>query len=806
MKQIHRAAFAFAILVLIILTSGCLKNIKSSQDYSVKYANNLSKFTLFDEGAMGECKLGTCVCMVCQNGSSWFGFTTSLVGGNCSFVKDCDAAKFRTLVNKTLTPNSFPRQFMVGQGYSFNDFANANPYCGNRLDTSVQWLIGSNTTNYSLPDPDRSLCMLDKGVMPVYVLYSEGKNINPIQTRKIASLLAKGGPSKTFAKTLSGGPVGPVIIVTEMDFNSSDDRAEGAVANVTEQIREINAQCNDRVTGQINCLVALGVQMGDYDGVRKILIDNNMKDEVDLIAFGLNAHTANLSASRDIYCNPIILFNQGWEFARFSLYNYSKPTIVPYIMLDSQGMDGSKSCNWTELKMVEGYKSFFLPPTAHIFKYQKAGVIGVAPYDFNSSSFSTTNPLNCIDCALGKNDLRMQSWFAPCKAYKVLANKSPVGDNMIVFSNESGGNCDYSVNPVGILQMGMGQNFNTITPELQEPDESYFRCDACISENGSYTFGGLAPVTLNSEFCTKFPALDMYAGQRDIDPMLIRAIAYAESGFDPCVAGLIDGECNGGSAGYDYVIDPEGICHYADSKTNSKTKRYCGLGLMQGLEAPFTFWPSEWSSTGTAGIYYTGAPDNHLFLEAQMGGRSGYYDAARACSPYYNPFNASHSACVGTYIYADKYASAKALVEKNRDVLFGQTSNPGYEKAVTTYIALNFYRGYNVAQTWINNYNFDKNQVYDSVNDVDNIIAKNCYGKKDFVQYVRECDFQRTLPGKPDYASRVLSYYLGFQKNCPNASCPTGKKLADAACVVPPANGLPTYFAGLFGDKCVKKK
>ena len=835
-------------IILMVLVSGCLKNLSGSNQFSTEFTSGLRDYAFQDDSKMQECQLGECKCYACTNSTSWFGFRKSLVGGNCGIIANCTPEKFNSIVNQSdnAFPGQFPLQFMVGQGYSFSDFGQANGWCGNRLDMPVQWLVGDNDSAYDMPDADRTMCFLEKEIFPVYVLYSNSTNVNISQTLKIASEMGKEGPSTTLAGlvTPGGGPVGPVIITTEIDFNSSND---DVVRNVTRQIEEIDNGCgNDRTdpdpeNWKIYCQVALAPKMGDTDAVKKILSDPGINKRVDLIAFGINAHLVNLSDTRDPRCNADIMFQKALAFARFSLYNYSKPTVIPYIMLDAKGTDASGTCNWSESAMVDGLSSFF---KLHLLPLQKSGVIGVAAYDFNSSLFSITDPLGCQDCAIGKNNARMQAWFGSCKSYKVIAAKYPAGDNFIMFSNGSGGTCDYGINPMGIFQMAYSNEFAAITPALTPPDETYLSCDACMNEN--YTFPFVVPrqtvvtATTNETYCKSVPSLDFYAGKRNLDPMLVRALVIAESEFDPCAAAkvysvsskitkTIDPGCY--AKGYDFVPDPdEGKCDAppANYVNGAPEYRYCALGLMQTLVSPYTFWPSGLHPEGTQGEYFTGdgySPKAQLYKEAAAKGRSGDVASVKSeCTPYFNPFNESHSACYGTFHLQQNIETARKIVDANRAKL--RITNSNEERILTYYIALHYYRGYgSYINKWMSHFDarskIDTNFCAQSGNsDIDLAMCldmntnKVCYGQnqKDFINYVRECEFHIKKnsdaafhlmaqgPFYGDYASRIMSYYIDLTENCANAACPSWKKLAQATCSNIPVGGIPGP-----DDQCVRK-
>jgi len=799
-----RRVLVFAFIALaIFFFSGCLSKFTGPSDYTAQYTGNWNATPIHDEALIEECKLGECKCFSCKNSTSWFGFVKSLKGGYCHFLDNCTRSKFMDLINQSDStyPDEGPRQFMIGQGYSFSDFAQANPWCGNRLDMPVQWLVGDNDTPYSLPDSDRAECMLEFDKIPVYVLYSKGQNINASRALQIA-------------QELRG--VGPVIITTEIDFNSSDSNV---LDNISDQIDKINEGCQNVRIGKrsdwnISCMVALAPKMGDYKAVEEILDTRKQKDNVDLIAFGINSHLVNLNDTNDANCNPDMVYLKALSFARYSLYNHSLPTVIPYIMFDAAGSDASGKCNWTETNMVKGYARFF---PGHALTFQKAGVIGVAPYDFNSSQYGITNPLGCLDCALGANDARMAAWFASCKAYKLIAGKNG-GDNMMVFSNGSGV-CDYNVMGSTFL-MQYDSYLNAVTPNLSDKNASYIRCDACVNENVTFPFDvpktTVVTAATNFTYCENYSMIEFFSGKRNIDPMLIRALIIAETKFDPCLAapvksaGGLDPGCY--PKAYDYVPDPDKICNSFETKVAGT--RYCAIGMMQTLVPPYEFWPAIYypADKGTGPLYYQISGD-YLYYEANVvAGRSGNISTAISeCSNHFNPFNATHSICLGTYQFSQNLVTATAIVTKNKDALNADTSSK--QRALSYYIALHYYRGYsNYVSGWISQFSTQKKYdatyiaAHSGESDADIMASEpaECRGQTDFIYYVRECRFKikndlkldskiytdsKVMYG--DYASRVLSYYLDLSDKCASAGCPSWKKLATATSSTTPTSWPP---------------
>jgi hypothetical protein len=743
-----------SLLSALLLAPGCVQ--KTGSYYTTE--GNITPIAVYDENSIPICKLGVCVCMSCKNSTfSWLRPFPSLVGGNCYFLQNCTPDKFLALMNRTLKPDESARRFMIGQGYSFNDFGDANPWCGNRLDMAVQWLVGDNDTPYSLPDATRAMCMLDKGVMPVYVLYSNGTNIDPDRAKQIATILGTGGKPQTIAGAIippggiiptTGGPVGPVVITTEMGYDGTND---AVVSNVTQEIINMDQACGNVRTGnpatdKIYCMIALAPKMGDMAAIQAVKdkLGPFNWNKVDLIAFGINAHTVNLSTTNSLTCFPDEALSQAVTFAGDVLYNYSKPTIIPYVMFDANGTDSANSCNWTEQAMMTGYLHMF---SWGMIPFQKAGVIGVAAYDFNSSQYSITNPLNCQDCALGKDDYRMANYFVPCRKTKVRdTGQVPSGDNAILFPNESGGSCDLNIQPLGLMQIVYGDSANAISPTTAAvKNETAFRCDACASENLTFPFiigtrGGahisLADTTDNNFYCKSIPQLALFAGRKNVDPTIMRAIAIGESGLNPCAAAMVcpddspqQAGCmhEGYSKALDYVPEPDtdNNCNpgqpglpltnaqnmqfwkpppmYNSGGKQQAQYRWSGLGLMGVIEPPYTFWPKPYyvnpqnGQTGTDGPLFDGTPTgNQLLAQAQAAGDTANIAGAKSeCGDQFNPFNATYASCMGTYKYSVNLKAARDYlgVAGNADAL-NVKDQPDKLNALAYYIALEMYRGY----------------------------------------------------------------------------------------------------------------
>ncbi len=819
-----RAAPATVITLLaFLLAAGCLNHISSSRYYVNDYVQQMANVPISDSALTQNCLEANCVCMVCKKGTEFFPWLTSYVGGYCYFDKDCKPEKFQSIgaggYGKDLTLN----YFRLGQGPSFADFGDANGYCNTRLGMAVQWLAGSKTMPYPLPSASRAVCLLDKGVMPVYVLYSDGENIDATQTLQIANVLGTGGQDVATGR-LTIKPVGPVVVTTEMNYDVSQAEA------VKAQIEAINTGCrNDRSTNppKIYCQVALAPKLGDYDALNAVMVDDpaacNLKPtdpasckpsaiskQVDLIAYGIDSRYLDFSGS----CDPTSAWNAAVEFSEYALHREGgKPSIIPYVLFDAGGTDASGTCPWDESSLINGYSAFIATYSQVL---PQAGVIGVAPYSFTSTASSLGNPLACTDCALGKNNERISSWYGGCQAYTEQSintaqdtDISPQPGTFIRFPDQASGSCNENFNAAfQVNQMSFTDNdfLSPGQPEMEKATDTLVRCDACISEKlGDPPFKfGTASVPLT--YCDSFPELDYFASQFSLDPSYVRAIAAGESNFKPCQAAKVckanpgttgcfdtddstNDECY--STGFNSMSDPAAQCPLANapnSGTSQPSWRWCGLGLMQSLEPPIDYWPDSYQPAGK-----TGDPAHvAIYNDALRRGLDIRLDLAKACNPTsFNPFNAADSACVGTMKLAEKMRIAAEKVRKyhnDRGVnLLDWEAGTDKDQVFIAYIAANLYAGTwpsdgSDVNNWVGDYyiSWSTTAAYCAQNPNGKGCVSgqldNCYGYKgytDFVDYVRNCESDAN---KDRGASRMAAYYY-LRDKCPNSFCPSWKRL-----------------------------
>ncbi len=901
MKRLVMIAF------LLILSAGCVGMLRGGSEYSDIWANQIrDRVAIYDPDDVGVCGDVECYVMVCENSSNYWGTVTSFVGGNCRVqslagetpIADAQRRMEVSRENFNELWNDSERgvqNFMIGIGPSFADFGEGNRWCNNKMSMAVQWLVGGEDYPYPDCDEGRAICLLDRGVMPVYVLYSGGEldDEKVDSAGKIAETLYEDGASFI---TQFSGPVGPVIITTEMDANLTDPQVRD---NVLGQAEAIKANCPDGNNGEKYCMVALGSKMGDYEGLELALSDSRA-DNIDFVAFGINSNRADSCNYNDIYID-------AWSYSRFSWYDLDKPTIIPYILFDSEGEvydeNGDYVCSWSEGEMVRAYRGFF--PNLMVFK--DSGVIGAAPYDFNSTWIGFgANPMGCSDCSLGKNTNRLTSWFAGCQRttgiYRVPEDCTGCDDPNpplccegvfsqtvgipLVLPNQTGGGCNFAHQGDSLMNLAYGSGLSNSfleysTGDLHPPMDKMISCDSCMHESREFPFAddipsftiasdaerdptGLVPgVSLRTAMnfpeltgleiaCQTYPELDHWAGVRNIDPMYVRAVAMTESGLDPCSTacspkprtshtGCIPGNYG---KGYNMMEDPSGECNdVIDAKSpdidndpgDSPDYRVMGLGLMQVLNAPYTFWPREFCDEETPSD--CGEHEDHFLdtvgsdqiedredLLARAGedwrrGDSGeeespererYSRAGRnraiidietvkdECGSDFNPYNASDSACLGTYIIELDLETADRILDRienrfSRDILEirGDSDRRG---VLQYYIASHLYFG-----SWKNSWLYSYDMRYGFTNEdctdelglgVDPIACEDvgdmreesgesgCWGTTSLIDYVHRCG----RAGRNDPGYNKLGYYraLTGPNGCPNSACPSWINLYEA--------------------------
>ena len=692
----QKAIYLVLGIISLILTSGCLSVVSDAGGYAEDYIDELKYVSAASPDDL--CKDGYCKCFVCEDGIRWLLGKRSLVGGQCMFVDGCDEETYTEFTDSASSSDYFIQTFLIGAGPSFSDFGEANRLCHDSLNMAVHWLTGDERKAYDKPDVGRTICMLSVDVIPVYILYSDSENIDVGRTGEIAESL---GDAYTYTGSNLQGPVGPVILTTEFEYNATKP---GVVDAVVEQIRTINAQCNDIHADppEINCFVAVAPKIGDVEALDAVMsrVDKN---EVHMLAYGINSNYAERTR-----CNGQFMREDAEKFSRYALYTYSIPTVIPYVLFDANS-EYNEGCVMSESDITSAYASFFPTGIEHLMD---AGVIGISIYDFNTSTFGG-DPLGCRDCAVGSDSRWVNAWFGGCQKFVSISDDTQSAGVPIIFPNESGGYCDYGSQMDQVFHMWRdvpaGSDFSSpIDHTLVEPSSEnvIFRCDACLTQSNKSIFeyfpvlenfepegfpsahSELCPGCEDPATCYIYPQIDYYASKDNIDPMLMRAIIWAESNFNTCSAarvclvpgteGCLDGKY---SSGYNEMHDPSGVCEEhlqsitapdfnpSTAETDDQTPiwRFAGLGIMQVMEPPYTYWPAEYSPNGEDGEYWYEFARREYEPITNPGGRRVNLEGARECSEEFNPFNATHGICMGAKKLEGTIQSGREWVDRMGD-------------------------------------------------------------------------------------------------------------------------------------------
>ncbi|MBN2478381.1 hypothetical protein JXB01_03775 [Candidatus Micrarchaeota archaeon] len=769
--------YAFPLFFILLLTfSGCLTSMPGFEEYVAQ--EKASEYSLKMESL--KCPTDeSCVCFVCRNETplvwpfSYF-LSASLEEGECYLKEPCTQDVLKDL-GESDEEGVMP--FLLGVGPRFFDFNEANQYCNNSLKMAVHWLDATNRPDlrYPLPDEEQARCYLGSMVIPVYILYSGGENIDSARAGAVGDRLKD---------------VGPAIVTTEIDFENTPEN----IAAVKQQVLSIKSECGDK------CLVAVAPKMGDYEALDELLSDEQVNKSVDLVAFGVNSRYATK-------CGASSAFLDALNFSKVAWFNHHKPVVFAYMLFDKDGPNKDLTCNWSEYEASRAYSVFF----NSLLALKDNGIIGAAPYQMYYGG--NADPLKCDDCALmtinesgqfEPNGLRFNSFFYGCQNYGPKFNYVE-----LIFSSDRTGSCSYLTN-IGYLTStststaGYGQGFVPNTGK----SGNLFTCEVCIDEceedeDCDYNPFNIPSLHFDEGYCTSFPELDFWASVRGLDPLFVRAKAYSESGLnykDPlssyCAVGVrtLGSGCNPlklGLSSTQPLNDPSGICdeYWTENnywglpgnynrEINGVQGKPCDLGLMQNIESPYQYW-DELGWDENSGDVYKSA------LECGNG--------------EWNPFNGYQSACLGTYKLNVRFNDA--LGEINGEYSYAFSDYTSNEKKWTA-LFLTVYKDKGVSESTIDSFvskfseqkNKDDKYCQDFPNDVccksKQSVGGSCCNNDNFIEYVSCCvdgdpDEVNDFVGKPfctnDYgvkdggvpsAFKVVSFYEGFKDSCTNYGCP----------------------------------
>ncbi|MFA6489063.1 MAG: hypothetical protein WCT52_00095 [Candidatus Micrarchaeia archaeon] len=653
-----------------------------------------------------------CFCMVCKNDTHWYNvlsflgswFDADLKGGECRFDA-CNMTTFTELLESD--GDDQPRAFMIGHGPSFASTASAFPYCNFSLQMATKWMKSpAQGATPRTQNPARAACWLERNVLPVYMYYTNGSAISP-------SWMG------TFARSLHDNDAYPSLIVTEINFNSSD---LSAMSNVKQQIVQIKQNCP-------GCLSVLGVRSGDSYAVNEILSDptlyggRNLSSMTDIVGFGFLANDYQ-------YCDPARILASNIAFSRFVLSNHSKPTIWLYAGA-SEGNNSDGSCYFSNQTVHDFYQKAF----AAIPGLVSSGVIGMSFYEYADR----TGPLPCaegegcdygiISSDGGQKHPEMNTWADLCQFVATDRYRNP-----IMFSqNGKGFVCDmfqnWKIYTQISTQVNTEQGLKT-SEVLPMPKVDNITCgEVCISGSknpkpGIYDNTGKG---FDSAHCVPFPQIENYADDLDFSSTYFRAIIEQESGFNAsaraCV-NLTNYNCNYNAADGSYktvaqVCADAGIAPENCPEECPSGQKPCGMGLAQCIDMPGTV--------------------------PACGGAA------------YNPFNAGMSICCGANKFAQYLSAATNFINSHWDELSAceHGMNSSEKSWAAYYLASNTYYGaQGLSEAKFQSFLSQRN---------------GCAGQQHYIKYLRDNDPLED-PGN-SYGADVMSRYFEAVNKC-DSDCP----------------------------------
>jgi hypothetical protein len=787
---------ALTVIISLALLSGCTQSmIASSTNQYLIDSNTIMNPNMSVDKAKLDAYLsqGSCSILVCQNASKatssfskwvkfmyysaryWQWMDPSLIGGSCWLQNVTNENKNDTMTNLSKGVY-YAREFGIGQGMSFADFNDANPYCNNSLRYAVKLVRSLDGVKYSFSPKSYSgaACFLDKSVIPLYILYNNGT----VPDQENAA---------DFASQMSG--LGPVMIATEMNPQSSD----GNIGKINNEIREIRLNCP-------NCMVGLSIRNGPNGTKMLNALNESGYDSlqyVDFVGFGIDSDY--LVDNNDTNCGSGDHLEGLAEEASTAIRaKYGKPTFWYYVNINRS------ACRWSDF---EERKIFWLMFN-DIPEMSKNGVLGMSPEPFYSDAFfEPVENMSFMNPDLSSPSLRQSAsstWFSLCQNYYGNRNfqlfaidTSPLGDKCGVL--------DFI--PEKTMTYGGRQSTGDYVPladvNYGNKEDQTYRCKACFliydSKDTPPFLKGIKG-SFDSSHCTKpddaIRRMEFYGELYDIDSNLLRAIAQQESGFDHCAISYLNAsdasKCTGivvhksdivdaaGQAGCDVNSMPDPP--YDNSRQpGAPQPQYtiCASGMMQTTDLP--------------GAMYA---QRGLAMPPEV----------KACGgASFNPFNASHSICAAAYKIAWQFLpDASSAVSNNRDIFnvssFSDADNQNLRDALTVEFTAERYYGNPISSgsdTYVPLWssfrpNVDKGSDCGKMNSIGQSLCcsydnkkwnyKNQYGvcgnaKMDPVTFYSKV--KGAYP-KIQYGTQVLSAYMGAIDACGGCASDAYYKAMDA--------------------------
>ncbi|GEM_PF-983954 len=740
MKKWLVAAFIF----LAFFTAGCALPLSPEEklgqhDITVPKYSDPADYVC-EEVPGGE----PCTCMYCEGRGNWVTelakfiddwFDANLGAGNCRF-ESCNMETYLTELEKDSDIHS--RTFMLGQGPSFVSTDSANLYCEYSLQLATKWMKGDNFPP-RVPLPSRAKCWLERNILPVFMYYTGSTAIDPYRTGEIAQAFDQYDQVWPF----SASGVGPALITTEVDFDSSDP---ANIELVKQQIIELD-KCD-------KCLTVLAVKSNDMHALEQILgippnWDMTYYDKVDIIGFGFRANDYET-------CNQDKILYENIKFSRDILKNYHKPTIILYVGA-SEGNNIAGTCEWSAEKVHNFYQTMF----ALTQSFASSGIIAMSFYEFVDG----TGPLPCDPDVQGCNfglfnadgtqkHPELNTWSHLCQYYGVEEFRNP----LVYSTNGFGQSCDFmQTNKMSnAISYEMNTQQGLKTDEVKPIDkEKKLNCgEVCPSEfpmhrqdvfdnTGNHFSSRDSDGNGIADHCELYPTIEEKADDEDVSATYFRAMLEQESNFKQyavsCKNPVTSKKCNvykGPDPNHAPYYSMAEICAMAgnppDCPRNFKCpsgKKPCAFGVAQCIELP--------------------GEVNEFTRDC---GGTSYY-----------PFDPSMSVCCGINKLREALDRAEVFVANNWAELSKCTDGlDDKERGWTVYyLASNAYygAGQGLQKGVLNTFVYERDKNSD------------CDGEQNYIEYLK-----KTYPPNKDgpnneYGAQIMSRFLDAVEVC-DSDCP----------------------------------
>ncbi|MGC8923934.1 MAG: hypothetical protein ACP5KJ_01930 [Candidatus Micrarchaeia archaeon] len=506
------------IIVAGIVMQGCIQSPEKYKEYTI----NATQTVINNQ---------ECTCMLCTNSTgSWFKdilVWNDLEYGSCFFKSNCSRGFLYHYLNDD--KNNFVREFGIGQGASYTEFEEANLRCNTGMEYVVRVLYSKyrapmfdvTTTSTSLEDTKEAAaieCSLRKGVIPIYVFYTEGTYV---MDEWIPEFMKESEVE------------GPVFIVPEALFD------ENMVENVSRQINVIYSNCDvekdeycvewkedpsttecgptdmcyssytcarKEKVAERGCKVMLFPKQDSDQQMFELLgkFNESIMEKVSGVVI-----MAKVDKEHDCQAGPVLA--DAMNRSRYTLNKFGKPTFL-ILSVDPQ------CTNINEIAQTV-YTS--------ISVMRSVGIFGVAysQYD-NFEGNPLANKTNAYNI---KNS---NEWFKLCKYY----NSEPYKKEPMVFQSDGvniSNVCEYiSVHRMDFIDEAELNKFDGEKPDLSNKVKNDY--EICMSEvdfghigkvvSGWENYDEETPKPTDSECTYDYPEVELTAERCGLSRHLIRAL------------------------------------------------------------------------------------------------------------------------------------------------------------------------------------------------------------------------------------------------------------------------------------------